>query len=696
MIAKSGARSPRAVTRAVVAALVLTAAAVAARAQEPLPAFGTADIFDLQYASDARISPDGTRIVYVRQYADRRTDRSYSNLWIVGFDGTGHQPLTSGSHRDHSPRWSPDGTRIAFVSDRSGQGQLHIVWVATGREAQVTRHGAAPGNPEWSPDGRTLAFTALVPGERPGLARLPSPPPGADWADPARVLDRLVHRFDGVGELPPGFAHIFTVPADGGPARQVSSGDFHHGYIGPWSGQPVWSPDGRSILISANRRPDFEMEPRDTDVWEFPLDGGPARQLTRRHGPDNGVVVSPDNRHIAYVGYDDRYQGHQVTQLYVADRDGSNPRSLTAALDRDARSPRWAPDGRGVYFLYDDQGNGKVAHVDLLGRVRVLADNAGDGGTAYGGGSLSVGAGGRFAYTFSTPAIPADVAAGSDGRGDVRPVTALNAELLSRRRLGQVEEVWYRSSVDGRDLHGWIIKPPGFDPSRRWPLILEIHGGPFANYGDRFDVEKQAMASAGYAVLYTNPRGSTSYGEAFGNLIHHAYPGDDHYDLEDGVTHMLGTGYIDPEGLYITGGSGGGVLTAWAIGKTDRYRAAVVVYPVINWYSFALTSDIPATVTKYWFPGPPWEHADRYLARSPISLVGNVTTPTMLLTGEADYRTPMSETEQYYQALKIRGIESVLVKVPDEAHGIRARPSHWIQKIEYIIGWFERDRRATM
>jgi acylaminoacyl-peptidase len=268
----------------------------------------------------------------------------------------------------------------------------------------------------------------------------------------------------------------------------------------------------------------------------------------------------------------------------------------------------------------------------------------------------------------------------------------VNQDLLAQRTLGQVEEIWYQSSHDGLDIQGWIVKPPGFDPSRRYPLILEIHGGPFADYGDRFSIEKQIMASAGYVVLYTNPRGSTSYGEEFGNLIHHAYPGDDFFDLDSGVDAVIEQGYIDTNQLFVTGGSGGGVLSTWTIGRTDRYRAAVVFYPVINWYSFALTSDIPVLVTKYWFPVPPWEDPEGYMERSTLSLVGNVTTPTLLMTGEADFRTPMSETEQYYQALKLRGVETVLLKAPGESHGIWGRPSHFMQKMSYLVGWFEEHR----
>jgi len=261
--------------------------------------------------------------------------------------------------------------------------------------------------------------------------------------------------------------------------------------------------------------------------------------------------------------------------------------------------------------------------------------------------------------------------------------------------LGEVEEIWYDSSLDKRKIHGWIVKPPGFNPSKKYPLILEIHGGPFANYGDRFDFEKQIMAAQGYVVLYTNPRGSTGYGQEFGNLIHHKYPGDDFYDLNSGVDAVIAKGYVDTDNLFVTGGSGGGVLTCWMIGRTDRFRAAVTVYPVINWYSFNLTSDIGAFTTKYWFPGFPWDYLEHYEKRSLLSVVKNVKTPTMVMTGEEDYRTPISESEQYYQALKMLKVDAVLVRVPEEPHGISRRPSHHMAKILNIIAWFDQHKKGV-
>jgi acylaminoacyl-peptidase len=374
-------------------------------------------------------------------------------------------------------------------------------------------------------------------------------------------------------------------------------------------------------------------------------------------------------------------------------RDGTNPKLLTTDYDRDVEAPVWSKDGKGIYFKSDDRGNTKLAVANLDGKVELLGADLGgiSASRPYSGGSFSVASNGRFAYTHTRPDHPADVATGSHGMS-IKRITELNRALFSFKELGQAEELSCTSSFDKRSIQGWVIKPPGFDAQKKYPLILEIHGGPFANYGDRFSSEMQTYAAAGYVVVYANPRGSTSYGEEFGNLIHHNYPGQDYDDLMSMVDAVIDRGYIDSQNMFVTGGSGGGVLTAWIVGKTDRFRAAVSVKPVINWYSHVLTADVPGFFYRYWFPGPPWENSDNYFKRSPLSLVGNVKTPTMLLTGEADYRTPISESEQYYEALKIRKIDTALVRIPDASHGMEGRPSYLVSKMVHILKWFEMHR----
>ena len=347
---------------------------------------------------------------------------------------------------------------------------------------------------------------------------------------------------------------------------------------------------------------------------------GEIRALTDRRGPDDLPAVSPDGRWVAYVGFDDRFQGYQVQRLYVVDRQGGAPRLLSGGLDRDVGDPRWTSDGKGILFIYDDQGIARlglysIAAGGLAGEAlpKVVTEGLGSGTSSYSGGAaFSLSANGRLALVKKGWDTPGDVVAMSLAGGEPRTLTALNDDLLSQRRLSQPEEIWYQSSHDGRRVEGWLMKPVGFEPGKKYPLILEIHGGPFAAYGPYFDLEKQVWAAKGYVVLYTNPRGSTSYGEEFGNLIHHAYPGDDFYDLISGVDAAIGRGFVDPESLFVTGGSGGGVLTCWVIGRSDRFRAAASAYPVINWVSWVLTADIPSFGVKYWFPGPPWEHAEHY------------------------------------------------------------------------------------
>ena len=645
------------------------------------------DEFQLELATDPQISPDGKRVVYVRQFADIMGDRRHSNLWIVNYDGTDHRPLTTGNFNDTSPRWSPDGTQLIYISNRDGSQQIYRRWMDTGQAAKITNLTQAPSGLAWSPDGKSIAFVALVPEDARKIAKLPSPPEGAKWADPAKVIDRLVYRFNGAGYLKPGYWHVFVVPAEGGTPRQVSTGNFQHGGPAFRASDPVWSADGQSILISANRHDNYELEVLNTDIYEFSLADRSVKELTHRKGPDGQPVVSPDGAKIAYTGFDDQRQGYQVTKLYVMNRDGSTPHLVSGAWDRDVTGVRWAPDGSGVYFTSDDKGDTGLYFMTLDGTMKQVAKNLGASTSAYGGGAaFTVAKNGNIAYTMAKPDRPGDIAT-----LDQRLLTGVNDDLFAGKKLATLEEIWYESSKDKRKIQGWIMRPPDFDASKRYPLILEIHGGPFADYGDRFDWEKQLMAAAGYVVLYTNPRGSTSYGQEFGNLIHHAYPGDDFYDLNSGVDAVISKGSIDPEQVFVTGGSGGGVLTCWMVGRTTRFRAAVTVYPVINWYSFVLTTDIPWTAL-YWFPGMPWDNVEHYEKRSLLSVVKNVKTPTMVMTGEADYRTPMSDSEQYYQALKLLGVESVLVRVPEEPHGISVRPSHHIAKVAHILGWFDSHR----
>ncbi|MGD8441045.1 MAG: S9 family peptidase [Holophagae bacterium] len=651
--------------------------------------FSLADVFQLEYAADPQISPDGTRIVYVRTFMDIMTDRRRSNLWIIDVDGSNHRPLTTGSENHHSPRWSPDGTRLIYLSGEEQAAQVYCRWMDTGQTARLAQLPGPASGIEWSPDGTRIAFAMPVPSPVEPLVELPGKPPGAEWAEPATVIRKVVYRIDGLGYVPDVFYQIFVLPADGGTPRQITSGDFNHR-------DPRWTPDGRALVFSANRHDNWELEPRNTEIYEVDLETREITALTDREGPDDSPVVSPDGATIAYVGYDDRYQGYQVTHLYLMNRDGSGSRVVTGDFDRDVEHIAWSDDGSGLFFQYDDEGNTKIAQVALDGEIVTLASDVGglSLGRPYAAGAFSLANTGRLAFTQSTPAHPADVAVARPGEQPVR-LTRLNDDLFGHKQLAEVEEIWFESSFDGRRIQGWIATPPGFDPAKRYPMILEIHGGPFANYGDRFAAEIQLYAAAGYVVLYVNPRGSTSYGESFGNLIHHAYPGHDYDDLMSGVDTVIMRGFVDPDRLFVTGGSGGGVLSSWIVGTTDRFRAAVVAKPAINWISFSLTADFYPFFYRYWFSAPPWKAFEEYWRRSPLSRVGNVTTPTMLLTGEEDYRAPISESEQFYQALKIREVDTALVRIPGASHGIARRPSQLMTKVAHVLKWFEMHDEKT-
>ena len=669
------------------AALLLLAAPDFAQVAKPV--LRPMDVFDLQWAADPQISPDGRSIAYVRMSFDIKTDRPRGAVWLVGADGKHARPLPSIAP-SHSPRWSPDGTRLAYLAAAAdGSTQLFVYWADSGATAAISNFTESPSGLAWSPDGRWLAFTMPVAAERKSLkVELPEAPKNAKWADPPKLIDRMVFRLDGEGYLPNVFSQLFVIGADGGAARQLTRGDFDH------EGTPSFTADGKSVLIAANRRADADYEPLDGEIYRVDLADDSIHALTDRRGPDRGPVVSPDGKHIAYLGFDDKRLGYQATQLYVMDSDGSHSHSLTPNLDRDAASPRWTGDSRQLIFQYSDHGSGKLAAIDLGGKMRVLAGDLGgaDITRPYTGGSFSIAANGgansRFAYTRVASLDPAALATGTSPR-DIATLTALSDPLLRQRTLGAVEEISFESSVDHRRIQGWIVKPPLFDAAKKYPLLLEIHGGPFASYGPSFAAEIQLYAAAGYVVLYLNPRGSTGYGEEFADLIHHDYPDNDFGDLMSGVDAVIGRGYVDPQRLFVTGGSGGGVLTAWIVGHTDRFRAAVVVKPVINWTSFVLTADMTNYFSRYWFAGFPWDDVQSYWKRSPLAYVGNVHTPTMLMTGEVDYRTPSSEAEQFYEALKLRKVDAALVRVPNASHDISARPSLLVDKVAYVLAWLK-------
>lgn len=672
------------------APLAFPATAQAKPATGPVRYFTGADLFNLEVAADPQISPDGRTIAYVRRSNDIMTDRARSTIWLVDVASGAQRPLLAGPGSYVSPRWSPDGSKLAYIAAGDGGTQMFVRWMANGDSARITGLPDSPDSLAWSPDGRRIAYSMFVPDEGPKLGSAPDKPEGAKWADPLQVIDAVTYRTDEGGYVKPGYNQIFWVPADGGAPTQLTFGATHAG------GAISWTPDARSILFSANLSKNWEREPVNSEIYRIGIDGGAPVALTSRDGPDVGPVVSPDGRYIAYVGFDDRKVGYQNTELAVMNLDGSGKRVLTGSFDRSVGSPVWAADSRSIYLLYEDQGTNKVARVGLDGSMRTIASRLTGSGLdrPYAGGEYSVARNGTIAVTAGDPSRPSDV--GVAANGALRQLTHLNASLLGGKVLGRVEKLLVTSNYDQRPIDAWMVTPPDFDPAKKYPLILEIHGGPFAAYGPGFSTDYQLYASAGYVVLYTNPRGSTSYGEEFANQIDKAYPGHDYDDLMSAVDTAIAAGHVDPNNLFVTGGSGGGVLTAWIVGKTDRFRAAATQKPVVDWASFALTTDSSTLLSPYWFAKKPWEDPMGYWARSPLSLVGNVKTPTLVVVGSEDYRTPVSEAEQYYQALQLRGVPTALVKVPGASHGgIAARPSQSAAKAAAILAWFDKYRRKA-
>ena len=638
---------------------------------------------EMESVANPRLSPDGTQVVFTRTWLDKVNDHPASELWIVGRDGTRLRQLTEGS----APQWLPDGRRIAFLRDGKPSGaQIHVLWLESREVSQITHVTEAPSALQWSPDGRRIAFQMLV-AEKPSnlTIKLPAKPEGAKWAEEPSVITRLDYRRDQSGWRPQGFDHLFVVDADGGTPRQVTSGDFDHR-----AGR--WSADGTKLWFSglcaddADWRHDFE-----SDLYTVDVESGAIADVTNRPGAEANPVPSPDGRHVADVERPDHSvarNSYDVTSLRVMDPDGKNVKPLAPGLDRDPVDVEWAKDSSGVFFTLDSEGTRNVWFADLAGGN---AKPITSGGQKIG--PIDVAADGTLVGVVTSPHVPADlvrIATSAKEPGALTlltPITHVNDDVLARVSLGAVEEIKYKS-VDGFEVEGWLVKPPDFDAAKKYPLILQIHGGPHAMYGFEWSFERQLHAAEGFVVLYVNPRGSTGYGQEFGNAIKNDYPNKDYDDLMRGVDEVIARGFVDDKNLFVYGGSGGGVLTAWTVGHTDRFRAAVSMFPVIDWISFVGTTDGP-----YWyenFKKLPWEDITEHWNRSPLKYVGNVKTPTLLITGELDLRTPMAQTEEFYQALKFRHVETAMIRVPDEYHGAANRhPSNAMRRILYVQQWFK-------
>nr|WP_184015331.1 S9 family peptidase [Sphingobium boeckii] len=650
------------------------------------------DLFSLSAGGDPQIAPDGGLIVYTRTANDIMTDRGRTTLWFIDTRTGEQSPLDGvGPNADSSqPRWSPDGTRLAFVgTPEGGRAGIYMFWKATGRTALIASPPRGPGNLTWSPDGSSIAFTMLSVTDPETLGAPLKKPEGAKWSEPLRIVSRIEYKRDGEGDRKPGYYHVFVIPADGGIPRQLTTGSFED------SGPLSWTSDNRAILFTARRGPDWERERDLSAIYRVSLADGALTRMTENKGPDTSASVSPNGKLIAFTGYTQKYRGYENRLLYVMDIDGRNVRPLTGALDRSVEKSKliWAADGQSIYFSFDDHGVAKVARADLAGRIDTLVSGLGGEGdipdTPYTGGGFSVAQNGVIAFTQGAGDRPSDIAITRGGK--VTRLTRLNDNVLGHKKMGAVTPLAVTSSFDQASVDAWLVTPPDFDPSRRYPMVLEIHGGPFGSYGPTFASDYQLYAAAGYVVLYVNPRGSTSYGDVFANGITHSYPGTDYDDLMSAVDGAIAKGFVDPERLFVAGVSGGGALTAWIVGKNNRFKAAVSQAPVIEWTSEVLTVDFYPWMGRQWFGKQPWEDHELYWKHSPLSLVGNVTTPTMLIVGDQDHRTDPSQAEQFYGALQIRGVPTTLIKIPGASHGtFSTRPSQSAARVNAILAWFAR------
>lgn len=669
------------------------------------------DLFKFVWIADPQISPDGSRVAYVRVWVNQKSDRYDSALWIVPTSGGPARQLTSGP-RDGAPRWSPDGKTLAFIrsSEKDGKPQPQQIYLLSfdgGEAQQLTDSPRSPAGFEWSPDGKTIAFVS-----REDPSKENKNPEDAEPKDKTpehvsdvRVITKAVYRANGGGYTNPKMhSHVWTVsvPAAAGEKpkpKQITKGNFDEG-------NASWSPDGSRIYFVANRVAEPYYEAQRTDLFSISREGGDERQVLSFDGGMRDFTFSNDGKRIAFGGV----AGHKPVQSYTQpdlfvmnNEPGAAPKNLTATYDfdigggigGDQRAPRggggggvvWSKDDRSIYINVAEHGAANLKRIDAMtGKVEPLTSGAHEVQSYSTTPDAS-----KFALLVASSTNIGDLFLFETASGKMTQLTRANDELFSQLNLTDPEEIWY-TSFDGKKIQAWIQKPPNFDSSKKYPLILEIHGGPHGAYGFTFTHEFQWMAAKGYVVLYTNPRGSTSYGQDFGNIIQYNYPGDDYKDLMAGVDEVVKRGYIDTQKMGVTGGSGGGVLTNWTVGHTTKFAAAVSQRSIADWAGFWYTADF-WLFQPTWFRAAPWEDPDDFTKRSPITYVKNVTTPTMFIEGEADYRTPPADGgEIMFRALKYRKIPTAMVRFPNESHELSrsGAPWHRIERLQHIVNWFDK------
>jgi len=675
------------------------------------------DLFNFVWIGDPQVSPDGTRIAFIRVTVNDRKDGYNTAIWMVETASGISRQLTRGT-RDANPRWSPDGQYLMFVRSAEREGrtdppQLFMMGMAGGEPFQFTTLPRGVGNPQWSPDGKSILFyngatqEEIAKAQR--AAASPSPSPGAspkpeDRESDVRVITRAIYRSNGAGYVDnkhPTHLWVVAAPRTGDEKvtpKQLTQGRFD-------DGNATWSKDGAQIYFVSDQTEEPYYELPNTDIYSVPTNGGPVTKLTSFDMGAGALSVSPNGKKLAfYASASKPVQSYTEPDLWVLDiAPNSQPKNLTRDFNFDVGSgvggdntaprsgggnpPIWSADGSRIFAVFAKEGKANLGSFDSTtgretditsGNQAVVTVRSVPGAT-------------KFALLISTPTRIGDLYWLDGTSGTPKQLTNINDELFSKLNLTEPEEVWY-TSFDGKKVQTWVQKPPDFDPNKKYPLILNIHGGPHSAYGFIFDHEFQWMAAKGYIVLYPNPRGSTSYGQEFGNIIQYRYPGDDYKDLMAGVDELLKRGYVDEKRLGVTGGSGGGLLTNWTIGQTTRFAAAVSQRDIADWADWWYTADF-TLFQPNWFKGPPFEDPEDYRVRSPITYINKVQTPLMLILGETDYRTPTgSGGEQMFRALKYRKIPTVMVRFPNETHELSrsGQPWHRIERLQHIVGWFDK------
>ncbi len=646
------------------------------------------DLFKIDFLGQVEISPDGKKIAYVITVTDLEKDGYRSAIHLMDIESGESYQFTSGSHKDTQPRWSPDGSKIAFISNRSGKNQIWVIEVDGGEARQVTKLAMGAGNHAWSPDGQYLAFTSRVKtGEEPALEG-DDKKKDKDKSD-VKVITRLKWSSNGVGLLGDERAHVFVVPVDGGAARQVTSGECD-------DGAPAWSPDGRLIAFGANRTVDADYT-NVRDIWVVPAVAGEPRQVTAGIGPAGHPAWSADGETIFYIGHDNSHDRATHEGIWSVPASGGGAARLLTDIDFPVGSgvtgdmtggPAGLPYqvvGDSIFYRSVTRGQ---AHIYKVPAVGGKAEQLTKGERAVGSFSLSR-CGGKIAFASATDVDPGQVFLLEGGQE--RQLTKLREAFWAELDVRQPEAFTYQGA-DGWECQGWVIKPPGFQAGRKYPVILEIHGGPHAMYGHTFFHEFQYLAAQGFVVVYTNPRGSQGYGMKFTDACRGDWGGKDYLDIMAGLDHVIAQGYIDMERMGVTGGSYGGYMTSWVVGHTDRFRAAVAQRSLTNRYSFYGTSDIGPGFGESEFPGNPWDDHDVLYDRSPVHYVKNIKTPLLIIHSEQDLRCPIEQSEQLFTFLKRQRKVVEFVRFPDETHELSrsGKPKHRKERLERIAGWMKR------